>query len=85
MVQFELFMDARPPPTTPIADGVRARLDAILASLQAANNMQWTAPDARYWSIVVPQMANWLPPDERDAVHAAFTAEITRLQDAKAA
>ncbi len=85
MAQFELFTDAPPPSTTPTANGVRARLEAILASLRAADKMPWTPAEARHWNVVVPQMANWLPPDERDAVRAAFTAELTRLQDAKAA
>lgn len=85
MAQFELFTDAPPPSTTPTADGVRDRLEAILASLRAADKMPWTPSEARHWSIVVPQMANWLPADERDAVRAAFAAELTRLQNANAA
>ena len=58
---------------------MRARLEAVLAPLRSASEPPWSAKETARWKLVFPQMADWLPPEERDAVRAEFAALIQRL------
>ncbi len=58
---------------------VRPRLAALLAEARAATENPWTAERTRVHAHLFHNMANWLPPAERDATRAAFVAELTRL------
>lgn len=42
--------------------------------------MPFTARELAYWQVVTPQMANWLPPDEREAVCTEFSDHMSRLR-----
>lgn len=81
MSQLELFIQpVVAQPTTPSVESVRQRLEALLASLREAQVMPLTARELAYWTVVTPQMSNWLPPEEKTAVCEAFNAHLARLQ-----
>lgn len=71
-----------PPSHLPDPEEIRARLHALLAKARAAERMPWDERKARMWQIVFPQMANWLPDDERDQLRFEFAQEIERLSKA---
>ncbi|WP_417230526.1 hypothetical protein [Brevundimonas sp.] len=80
MSQFELF--ERPVEQRSIApsvEGVRARLESLLASLRVADVMPLTDKQLRFWQTVVPQMTNWLPPEEKAAICVEFDGHVERL------
>ena len=66
----------------PDPENVRRRLNALLAKAREAKVMPWDERKARMWQIVFPQMANWLPDDERDQIRFEFAQEIERLKRA---
>jgi hypothetical protein len=80
MAQFELFTTAPPQSAAPSADEVRARLQAILAALRAGD--KWDERQTRYWRVVVPQMAQWLPADERPGLIGEFERLLAARSDA---
>ena len=63
-------------------DRVRARLTRILAEARAADTIPWSRNDEGMYEIIVPQMTNWLPPDEAAQWCAEFSAELARLRGA---
>lgn len=71
-----------PPSHLPDPDDIRRRLHALLAKAREADRMPWNERKARMWQIVFPQMANWLPEDERDQLRFEFAREIERLKSA---
>jgi hypothetical protein len=57
----------------------------MLARLRSAtSDLPFTARELAYWQVVTPQMANWLPRPEREAVCAEFSDHISRLGKAAA-
>lgn len=81
MAQLELF--AEPDVThssIPTVESIRVRLDRVLTPLRSASEFPWTGKEAARWKLVVPQMAEWLPTEERDAVRAEFAALIQRFE-----
>ncbi len=67
----------------PSVDTVRARFETMLAVLRAAtNDLPFTQRELAYWEVVTPQMANWLPPGEREAVCLEFSGHVSRLRKA---
>ena len=80
--QADLFDGLAAPGHTPerMAPIVRPRLAALLAAARAADRMPWDAQSAEVNAIIFHQMANWLPPEERDEVRAAFRTEFDRLR-----
>jgi len=78
-------MDLFPQPTetvspVPSVDAVRARFETMLARLRAAtSDLPFTPRELAYWEVVTPQMANWLPVEEQQAVCAEFSEHISRL------
>lgn len=70
------------PSAEPDPERVRRKLVALLETARAADRMPWDARKARMWQIVFPQMANWLPDDERDQFHFDFAQEMERLKAA---
>jgi hypothetical protein len=61
--------------TVPTVDSVRARLRSMLQSLRDAGTAQSPKTVAR-WKLIVPQMADWLPPQEADAVRVEFATLV---------
>lgn len=85
MSQLELFIQpVVAQPTTPSVESVRERLQNLLKSLRGADVMPLTPRELAYWTVVTPQMSNWLPPEEKAAVCAEFDAHLARLQAAAA-
>jgi hypothetical protein len=80
--QGELFRAVREvpevPPVTP--ESVRAKMQAMLAQLRAADSMPWPERTARINEAIFPQMANWLPDDEAEQLCFAFREEYIRLE-----
>ena len=64
----------------PDPERVRVKLHALLETARAADRMPWDARKAGMWQIVFPQMANWLPDEERDQLRFEFAQEIERLK-----
>ena len=81
MSQLELFIQpVVAPPTTPSVETVRERLQNMLKLLRGADAMPLTPREVAYWTVVTPQMSNWLPPEEKMAVCDEFSAHLARLQ-----
>lgn len=66
----------------PDPDDVRARMQALLGEVRAADTLPWSDSDVRYYATVFPQMANWLPDDEAAQLCFAFEIELERLKAA---
>jgi hypothetical protein len=71
-----------PPSLLPDPDAIRRRLHTLLAKAREAERMPWDERKARMWQIVFPQMANWLPEEERDQLRFEFAQEFERLKNA---
>ena len=81
MSQLELFIQpVVAQPTTPSMESIRERLQKLLMTLRGADVMPLTAREVAYWTVVTPQMSNWLPPEEKAAVCDEFNAHLARLQ-----
>ena len=72
--------DTRADPTQVDPAEVREELKAILALAQASRDIApWNRRTHRYHQVVFPQMANWLPADEADALRRQFSLELDRI------
>jgi hypothetical protein len=71
-----------PPSHLPDPDDIRRRLHAVVDQARAATHMPWDERKARMWQTVFPQMARWLPEDERNQLCFEFTQEVERLKRA---
>ena len=59
---------------------VRRRLLAMLPDIRAAEKASpWPPETTRLNQLIFPQMANWLPEDERDQLRFEFAMELKRL------
>jgi hypothetical protein len=85
MTQFALFDEAPSQPSKPKPDAARARLEGLLAELEAAEVMPWTEADLHRWSTVFPQICKWLPAAEADRFAGRFQHQMTRFQQSIAA
>lgn len=83
MAQLEMFNEAPPVNAAPSADQVRARLAAIFATLRGADKVSWS--ELRRLQVVAPQMAQWLPAEERALVLKDFEALANSVDHADAA
>lgn len=70
------------PDIMPDPDRVRQRLHDVLETARAAPKVPWPEKKQRVWTIVFPNMAKWLPDDERDQLCFEFEREIERLREA---
>jgi uncharacterized protein (DUF2267 family) len=61
---------------------VRPRLAALLAEVRAAARMPWNSQEERVNATLFHNMANWLPPEERNTLRAEFLMELARLRAA---
>ena len=67
---------------SPDPDVIRRRLRTLLDTVRRATTMPWSERDARMWRTVFPNMANWLPQAEADALRLQFRRELERLEAA---
>jgi len=74
--------DAKGPQSyVPDCDEVRAELIGILEIARAAmDEAPWDARTFLYHKVVFPQMAQWLPDDERDQLCFEFAKEVERIE-----
>ncbi len=85
MAQLELFAPASAwKAKRPTAEDVQPDLTSVLDRLRGAEAMPLSAKELKYWRVVFPQMCNWLPPEERASMCAAFAAELSRLEASQA-
>ena len=83
---FDLGDKPAPRSYEPDRDEVRAELFAVLAQARAARDRcPWDRRTLRYHQVVFPQMANWLPQDERDQLCFEFATEMARIEALMAA
>ena len=70
----------------PDRDEVRQELYDVLAEAKAAvDECPWDERTFDYHKVVFPQMANWLPDDERDQLRFEFAREVERIESLLAA
>ena len=74
--------DSAPAPSyEPDRDEVRRELQAVLAEAKSASiECPWDERTLKYHKVVFPQMANWLPEDERDQLRFEFAHEVERIE-----
>ena len=78
---FDLGDAAPAPPYEPDRDEVRRELHEILAEARSAQDAcPWDSQTFKYHKVVFPQMANWLPEDERDQLRFEFAREVERIE-----
>jgi hypothetical protein len=63
MAQLEMFNEAPAVSAAPSAEQVRARLEAVFATLRCGDKPSWN--EIRRLKLMIPQMAQWLPEAER--------------------
>jgi hypothetical protein len=65
----------------PDREEIRQELNEILMQARdASNGPPWDERTFQYHKVVFPQMANWLPSEERDQLRFAFAQEIERIE-----
>jgi hypothetical protein len=74
--------DQKPPVSyEPDREEVRAELHEILdAARSALDEAPWDARTFQYHRVVFPQMACWLPDEERDQLCFEFQQEVKRIE-----
>ena len=80
MAQLEMFNDAPAVSAAPSAEQLRARIEAIFATLRCGDKSSWN--EIRRLRLVIPQMAQWLPEDERARAIEEFQGLLTQRADA---
>lgn len=82
----DLFDQPSAEPWTPNVQEVRDELTATLAiARRALDACPWDLRTFKYHKVVFPQMANWLPEDERDQLRFEFAREVARIEQLLAA
>ncbi len=83
---FDLGDSPKPKSYEPDRDEVRRELLEVLAEAKGAvDECPWDARTFDYHKVVFPQMANWLPDDERDQLRFEFAREVERIELLRAA
>jgi hypothetical protein len=83
--QSEMFADEQAtcdPPKKLTAEDIRQEMLALLAKARAAETMPWTPRALRTHTVLFPEMAKWLPPEEGEQLLMDFMTEIERLKKA---
>ncbi len=81
--QFGLDLGEKTPPQSfePDPDEIRQELHEILEEARGASDASpWDERTFKYHKVVFPQMANWLPADERDQLRFEFAQQIERIE-----
>lgn len=64
----------------PDRDEIRSELLGVLETARAARDAApWDARTFKYHKVVFPQMARWLPDEERDQLCFEFAREVERI------
>jgi hypothetical protein len=79
-MQDDLFGGNNAVPEIPTPDYVRDHMKRIIAQVQNAAAVPLDENTTRTYEIIVPQMANWLPQDEAEALVAEFRSELARFK-----
>lgn len=84
MSQMNLFQAERPvaEPRPSNPDFVRRHLNRLLRTARGAERMPWSPSEAESWRALFPQLAEALPPEERQELNEAFESELDRLKAA---
>lgn len=78
---FDLGDSEAPKSYEPDREEVRQELLEILAEARSATaGSPWDERTLKYHKVVFPQMANWLPADERDQLRFEFAQELERIE-----
>ena len=79
--QDDLFADHAPPPrkVMDFQAEARRRLTAALERARTGDRAIWSEREIGKWQILFPQMAGWLPDEDRRHLCFAFAAEVDRL------
>ena len=68
-------------PFAPDQQEIRDELTAILQiARRALDACPWDQRTFKYHKVVFPQMANWLPEQERDQLRFDFAQEVARIE-----
>lgn len=80
IAQLPLDLPVPPRPEPDFEGNARRELGEALALAKAARDRPpWHYRRHRYWGVVFPQMADWLPEAEREPMVAEFKAEWDRI------
>ncbi|MCW2336598.1 hypothetical protein M2337_000831 [Sphingobium sp. B2D3A] len=78
---FDMGDAGKPVSYEPDRDQVRAELTEILETARSAKDTApWDARTFLYHKVVFPQMARWLPDDERDQLCFEFASQVERIE-----
>lgn len=81
--QFGLDLGESTPPQSfePDPNEIRQELHEILEEARSATSgPPWDDRTFKYHKVVFPQMANWLPAEERDQLRFEFAQELERIE-----
>jgi hypothetical protein len=78
---FDLGEQSPPRSYAPDPAEVREELHQVLAAARGAEETPpWDARTFQYHKVVFPQMARWLPDDERDQLCFEFARHVQRIE-----
>ncbi len=78
---FDLGEDRRSVSYEPDRAEVRRELHGVLATAKGSvSGAPWDPRTFNYHKVVFPQMARWLPDDERDQLCFEFAREVQRIE-----
>ena len=78
---FDIFAEPAPKSEWPDPAEIREELNATLAiAKRALDACPWDERTFKYHKTVFPQMANWLPEEERDQLRFEFAREVERIE-----
>lgn len=78
---FDIFAEPQRKSEWPDPNEVREKLLTTLEQArQATDHCPWDARTFKYHKVVFPQMATWLPDDERDQLRFEFAQEVARIE-----
>lgn len=84
MNQLSLFETERAAaePRAPNAAYIRKHLNRLLRLARQAERLPWSQAETASWEKLFPELALVLPPEEGEALRAAFVLELERLKAA---